>query len=68
MAMTEVDLLTLHVADLDKMRLEFPDIYETLYMEGNLSYKTHLKLKKKGIKKCFADLTGGRRFRSFDER
>jgi hypothetical protein len=56
MAMNEVDLLTLQVADLDKMRTEFPEIYETLYTEGNLSYKKHLKIKKKAIRHCIAEL------------
>ena len=39
-------MLSLSVEDLDKMRVEFPDVYETLYNDGHNRYKSDRKFKK----------------------
>lgn len=46
------DLLTLSVADLDKMRIEFPEAYLELYNDGFDQLKGHLIEKKRKIKQC----------------
>ena len=38
------------------MRNDFPEIYEILYLEGKALYKNHLKIKKKAIKQCLAEM------------
>lgn len=49
----DCEILSLSVPDLEKMRHEFPQIYEELWYDGQIKLKDHLKAKKKGIKKCF---------------
>ena len=44
--------MSLSVADLDKMRIEFPDIYETMHKEGHDRLRMELKVKKREIKAC----------------
>ena len=39
------DLLSLSVGDLDKMRIEFPDVYEELFTDGKGRLKEELKKK-----------------------
>jgi hypothetical protein len=49
-ALEECHLLTLSIADIDKMREEFPEIYQSLLKESINLYEDRLKLKKKTIK------------------
>lgn len=38
------------------MKNEFPEIYEILYLEGKALFKDHIKIKKKSIKHCLAEM------------
>lgn len=38
-ALSNCDLLTLSVSDLDKMRIEFPDVYNELHADAKTHYK-----------------------------
>jgi hypothetical protein len=49
MAGKNCDLLSLSVADLDKMRIEFPDIYLELHKHSRQEYKFHLEKKQEQI-------------------
>jgi CRP-like cAMP-binding protein len=52
----DCDLLTIQVTDLDKMRLEFPEVYESLFIDGCSRIKVDLKEKKKMVKQCVREL------------
>lgn len=43
------------MSDLDKMRMEFPEIYEQLYTDGNSQFMGIKKKKKHAFKECFED-------------
>jgi hypothetical protein len=43
------------VNDLDKMRMEFPEIYEQLYTDGNSQFTGIKKKKKHAFKECFEE-------------
>ena len=49
------DLLSLSVGDLDKMRIEFPDVYEELFTDGKGRLKEELKMKKVMIRTCIKE-------------
>ena len=49
MAGKNCDLLSLSVADLDKMRIEFPDVYLELHKHSKQEYKFHLEKKQEQI-------------------
>jgi len=49
---TSCELLTISIADLERMRLEFVDIYESLYKNGQLEAINILRKKKKMINDC----------------
>lgn len=49
MATINCELLTLAVSDLDKMKLEFPEVYKELYDDARLNYKIQIKTKKREI-------------------
>ena len=49
------DLLSLSVGDLDKMRIEFPDVYEELVTDGKGRLKEELKKKKVMIRTCIKE-------------
>lgn len=51
-ALDNCDLLTISVPDLDRMRVEFPDIYEELYLDGHNRFAEEKKLKKNETKEC----------------
>jgi CRP-like cAMP-binding protein len=55
LARINCELLTLGVSELDKMRVEFPDVFEELYNDGKTKYKSKVKLKKKKIKELFQE-------------
>jgi len=62
-ALEEVNALTLSITDIDKMREEFPDIYESLLNESvNLCserYRLKKRIVKQSIKKNHDHLQGG---------
>jgi len=62
-ALEEVNSLTLSIADIDKMREEFPDIYESLLNESVNLCSERFRLKKRivkqSIKKNHDHLQGG---------
>jgi hypothetical protein len=43
------------VSDLDKMRVEFPEIYEKLYTDGNSQFLGIKKKKKHAFKEAFEE-------------
>jgi CRP-like cAMP-binding protein len=45
-ATSNCDLLTLSANDLDKMRIEFPEIYSELHTDAKTLYKFQINLKK----------------------
>lgn len=49
---TSCELLTISIADLERMRLEFVDIYESLYKSGQLEAINILRKKKMMINDC----------------
>ena len=61
-ALEEVNSLTLSITDIDKMREEFPDIYESLLNESvNLCserYRLKKRIVKQSIKKNHDNLQG----------
>jgi hypothetical protein len=50
MALASVELLSLAVPDLDKIRCEFPDVYDELYNDGHSQMRLHMKYKKLALK------------------
>lgn len=50
--MDSCELLTIQVVDLEKMRSEFGEIYNSLYASGQQLVIDCLRLKKKKIKQC----------------
>ena len=54
-ALDSCDLLTLSVSDLDKLRIEFPDVYEELFNDANARINGELKMKKTQIKACIKE-------------
>ena len=54
-ALDSCDLLTLSVSDLDKLRIEFPDVYEELFNDANARINRELKMKKTQIKACIKE-------------
>jgi hypothetical protein len=43
------------VSDLDKMRVEFPEIYEQLYIDGHSQFRGIKKKKKVAFKECLEE-------------
>jgi CRP-like cAMP-binding protein len=50
MALASVELLSLAVPDLDKIRCEFPDVYDELYNDGHSQLRLHMKYKRLALK------------------
>jgi CRP-like cAMP-binding protein len=54
-ALEELDLLTLQVEHIEKLREEFPEIYEELYNESVHLLQVHHRMKRRTIRRCIKE-------------